>query len=428
MSNRRQDWLLLILLLGFAIRFSLSWHPGYGFDTGVYMGWARSAVQLGLAHSYIEQVGGNMLPNYPPFSIMIFAAAGQLYQMFINPVLDVYAKSFLMFIKLPGILTDVLLAAILYGIVKRWKSRKAGLLAAAVYAFHPVTIFDSAVWGQTDCMYTFFLVLAVAAWSFDHRHIAAATLALAALTKVQAISLFPLFAFLLWREPKKLLVFSLVGIFTTLLVLVPFIAGNTLEPALKVYFSVVGQYNNISIGAYNLWWALLSDRAWQLKDTDLLFNFIQYKQAGILLCGLAYAGILAIFRDAIRRPGNPEAFFYCAAMLAFAFFLFLPEMHERYLFPFVGLGVPLVFINRRTAWYYGIATIAFWINLMGILQFTPIDVAMYKEFESLDTFIAVTQVWMFTLLIAEAWRRYAPRPFIPKLSSLIASIARAHPR
>ena len=34
-------------------------------------------------------------------------------------------------------------------------------LAAALYAFNPAVIFNAAVWGQFDAIYTFFLVLSL---------------------------------------------------------------------------------------------------------------------------------------------------------------------------------------------------------------------------------------------------------------------------
>lgn len=409
---RKRDILMLILFAGFLVRMLVISHPGYGFDVGVYIGWAKSAVLLGLADSYTQQIDGNMLPNYPPFSLMLFNVIGDLYYHFVSPEMNPYAQSFHLLIKAPAIFFDLLTAALLYGIVKKWKSKKAGLIAAAAFTFNPAVIFNSTVWGQTDCIFTFFLVLSVACWVYDHPEYAAATLALAVLTKVQGIVLFPLFAFLLYKDLKGLLRFTLAGIGMTLIVLSPYIAGNALEPVMNVYLKAAGTYGNVSVGAYNLWWALLADRAWQITNTEMLFNVVSYKHAGILLCIGAYGFILAVFRDAIRKPGNPEAFFFCSALLAFAFFLFLPEMHERYLFPFVGLGIPLLFVNRVTARLYWITSIAFWFNMMGVLQFTKIDKALYSNFDTLDVFIASTTVLVFFFLLIEAYHRYAPKPFL----------------
>lgn len=405
---KRVHPLIFILILGFALRFSLSWHPGYGFDSGVYMGWTRSAVELGLANSYSEQIGHNMLPDYPPFSLEILYGAGHIYRWFIDDEFDVYALKFLKFIKTPAMLTDMFVCIALFFIVRRWKSRRHGITAAIIYALHPTAIFDSAIWGQTDVIYSFLMLCALGCWAAKKRDASAVFLALSILTKIQAIVLFPLFGFMVIRDLRQLLRFATVGIITVLVVLIPFMLENALEDVFRVYFNAVGAYANVAVGAYNFWWAMLADRAWQIKDTVTMFGPLNYHFAGLGLFGLSYLFILWIFRKALFKQSNTEALFVCASLLAAAFFMFLTQMHERYMFPYVVLGVPMIFINRRFAMIYWIATIAFWFNLMGVLPVTAIDKGIYAEFDSFDVFLASTQVWMYIFLLVEAYKRYAP--------------------
>jgi hypothetical protein len=68
--------LTLILLLGLGLRLSLAWHSGYEFDVGTNQGWGRSIVVNGFTTSYTEQVEGTMIPNYPPFSLLVFWRCG----------------------------------------------------------------------------------------------------------------------------------------------------------------------------------------------------------------------------------------------------------------------------------------------------------------------------------------------------------------
>lgn len=405
--SRKCDALLLILLLAFVIRLAFSWHPGYGFDIGVYQGWARSAVMLGAAESYVEQIGGNMLPDYPPFSILLLKVTGHLYNLFIDGEFDLDSLKFRIFIKLPAILADVLVCVGLYALVRRWRNHADGLLAALIYAVHPAAIFDSAIWGQTDVIYSLFLFLAVLFWVYRHQNLSAAMLALSVLTKIQGVVLFPFFFFLLLHKPKDLLKFTTVGIFTTLLVLTPYMVGNVLQNIVDVYTGAVGAYSHIAVGAYNFWWSLLADRAWQLEDTELLFGWVPFRKASLVLFGLLYSFILFTFRKGLKVR-SVESIFFCAAMLCMAFFMFLTQMHERYLFPFVVLGVPLMFMNKRIATWYVISSIAFTINLMGILPVSPIDRGVYSQFDAFDVFIACTQFWMFVLLMIEAWQRERP--------------------
>lgn len=395
------------MVLGFVLRFGLSWHSGYGFDIGVYQGWARSAVELGMAQSYIEQVGGNMLPDYPPLYIILLTGAGHVYKLFFHEF-DLSSTAFRMYIKLPAIFTDLLICMVLYTVCRTWKkSTRIGLLAALAYAISPAAIFDSAIWGQTDAIYSFFLLGAVCAWAYEKRDLSAVLLALSILTKIQGIVLFPLFGFLLLRNPRQLLRFTIIGILTCVVVLIPFAIGNVLQNVFDVYFGAVGRYGNVTVGAYNFWWSILADKGWSIETTQSPFGYVSYGQWGIALFGLLYAGILWIFRKALFLKHNFEPLIYCSALLAAAFFLFLPEMHERYLFPFVVLGVPLIFLGRDIAFCYVTMIVGFTMNLMGVLPVTFIDKAFFREFDSLDVFIATTQVWLFIYLLIVAYKRYA---------------------
>jgi len=410
---RRIDTLFYILLVAFAVRFGLSWHPGYGFDIGVYQGWARSAVELGLAQSYEQQIGGNMLPDYPPFSITMLAGFGHVYK-FLFGVFDLDTMSYKMFIKLPAIFSDVIICALLYNIIKKWKGRKAGLTGAWIYAFNPAAIYDSALWGQTDSIYSMLLLAALTAWIYERRGLTAVLLALSILTKLQSIVLFPLFAYIVFTtlDRREILRFCVTGIITTLVVLIPFAIGNVLQSVIDVYTGSVGAYSNVTIGAYNFWWSILADKGWRIQSTESPFGLMSYTKWGITLFGLMYALILYIFRRAIRNPKNIDALMYCSALLAAAFFLFLTQMHERYLFPFVALGVPLVFVSKKVAAAYWGMTIAFTINLMGVMPLSAIDKAAYREFDTLDVFVASTQMWMFIFLMIAAYERFAPKKML----------------
>lgn len=391
------------------MRFALSWHPGYDFDISVYQGWTRSAVELGMAESYVQQVDGNMLPDYPPLYIMVLTGFGHVYKFMFHEF-DLSPVVFRMYIKLPAILTDVFVCALLYSACVTWKKNVTiGLLAALAYAINPAAIYDSAIWGQTDVIYSFCLLAAVCAWSWKKRDLAAVLLACSILLKVQAIVLFPLFGFLLLKNPRQLLRFTVVGILTMVAVLLPFAAGNVLENVAGAYLGAVGRYGSVTVGAYNFWWSLLADRGWQIESTASPFGLLSYSRWAISLFGIIYVGILWIFRKALFVENNFEPLVYCSALLAAAFFLFLPEMHERYLFPYIVLGIPLIFMGRHIAFAYWGMSIAFTINLMGVAPLSFIDKALFTEFDSLDVFVATTQVWLFIYLIYNAYLRFAPK-------------------
>lgn len=405
-----------ICALGIFLRLLLSPLEGYGFDVGVNQGWAKSAVKLGLARSYSEQVDGNMLPNYPPLSLMVFASTGHLYQAFVSPEYDKGLVENRVFIKFPSILADIVTVVLLFLIVAKWKGKKAGYIAAAVYALHPAVIYDSAVWGQTDSLYTMFLVACVGALSMQWNAAAGALIALAFLTKTQAVILVPFVGFvLLMRGWKAIWQSALAAAVVAILILIPFVPDDGLGGIAKMYADSVGYYPTVASNAYNFWWALLSDSANNVTDNQLIFGVMPYRSAGLMLFSYAYLWVLSHAwkhrRDLASAEQAIPRLFFSSAVLAYAFFLFNTEMHERYLFPFVALAVPMLFLSRKSAWTYAGAGFLFFWNLLGVLPATAVDKAMYATFPALDVFFACMLTFLFPVFVG--LRHQLPRKAQP---------------
>src|SRR5450756_2644149 len=72
-------------------------------------------------------------------------------------------------LKLPAIGADIAIGGLLWWAGRRWFGGRAGVLAAALYLFIPVTWYDSALWGQVDAVGTLVmlaaLLLLVEGWS-----------------------------------------------------------------------------------------------------------------------------------------------------------------------------------------------------------------------------------------------------------------------
>ena len=64
-------------------------------------------------------------------------------------------------LKVPAILADGAIATILCIAGQRWFGGRAGLVAAALYLFIPVTWYDSALWGQVDAVGALALIAAI---------------------------------------------------------------------------------------------------------------------------------------------------------------------------------------------------------------------------------------------------------------------------
>src|SRR4029079_3133282 len=127
-------------------------------------------------------------------------------------------------------------------LLRKAKSEKAGLIAAFVYCIHPAVIYDSAIWGQVDSIYTLVIVAALLLAYGKQWLFAGAMGALALLTKMQAVGVGPaLFLFSL-RSLRTFLLMLAGAAVAVLLVCLPFLIGGGWHAALNVYSDSVGKY------------------------------------------------------------------------------------------------------------------------------------------------------------------------------------------
>lgn len=405
-----------ILLAGFILRIIISPAEGYGFDVGVNQGWAKSAVKLGLAHSYVEQVDDNMLPNYPPFSLMIFTAVGHAYQAFISPDYDRNLIEYRMLIKLPAILADLGTAFLFFFLLKRWKNTEAGFLASAIYTFHPAVIFDSAYWGQTDSIFAFFTVLALGLFIKKWFFFAGVLIALALLTKVQTVMLGPLFLALSLLGGWKVFFRVFAGAaMVAIAVLLSFWWGGTLTAVFRAVAGSIGYFTATSSGAYNFWWMMLGNLAESTPDTTIMFGFLSYRQLGYALFALANFYVFLLFarkwHPFAETTGAVLSLFAAAAFLSYSFFFFSTEMHERYLFPFIALGLPLIFMGASGIILYCIVSGLFLLNLLAVLSIGSVDQAIFSRFPDMKMYIAVSQCIAYVAFAVYLFHYAKPNSF-----------------
>lgn len=396
--HRSSLFLSLILVLGLAIRLSLSAHEGYSFDVSTNAGWGRTALLNGVATSYTEQIEGTMIPDYPPFSLMIYKEAMRLHQSFHTDFVDESVEQ-RVFMKLPAILVDLFMALTCFFIIRRLYGEAKGMLAAILFLLHPAVLLDSAVWGQTDIIFSWFSFLAAVSMVSGGTIAGGGLAVLAVLTKFQGVMFLPLLAVLGLHKPRKIYKAVIGSLIPLIIVFAPFALHGTFWEMIEAFTKPVGSYTGLSINAYNFWWSMFSDSAGSHIDTEIFFWGINYRHFGIIVSGLLYAWILLrlwlTLRSTDKYAARLEAILGAGALCSMAFFVFNTEMHERYLFPFVLFGFPLMFMRRVYILPYVLISICFCMNIVGVLQVTPIERALYDAFPALDVFIASAQVMLF---------------------------------
>lgn len=398
--------LVSILIFGLTIRLFLAPHNGYEFDIATNQGWGRSAVINGISSAYSEQVDGTMIPNYPAFSLMIFGAVAKTYEV----LSDDFAPGGFLFkilIKLPAIFADLGSALLIFWLLKSMRDKRAGLIAALWSMLHPAIWFDSAVWGQTDSIFTFFSFLSIVLLARGKYTWGGMLAILSLFTKVQTIMFAPIMLLLALQEPKKTYRAVLGGLGVAIAILLPFIVAGVWDEPLGVFFTSVGFDKSLTVNAYNFWWSQFPDGVGGIKDDQLFENLITYRSLGLIAFGFTYA--LVLYRLALTLASAKvekvrlEAVLVATALCSLSFFLFNTEMHERYLFPFVVIGLPLPFLRRDYIVPYIGISIAFCFNLVGVLPFTAVDKFFFRVFPGWDSFMASLSVFLFFTMSYRAW-------------------------
>lgn len=333
--------LTFLLLIGLIVRLALAFHPGHGSDLGLNKSWARTAATQGAASLY-DMSDGRRDTDYPPLSILIFGASGWVYTQF-APDHDRYQVLEHILIKLPAILADLGIIVLLWALLHRLRNNKAGMIAGAIYAFHPAAMYDTAVWGQTDSIFTLAMLGSLVAAVRGRWWWCGACAALAFFLKAQAVVLFPTLLLVMIVARKQIIHIAAGGIVATSAVLLPYAISGVVPGIIDMYVNSVGAYKNLSVGAFNLWRALYADKA-NMEDTVLFFGLLPMRTVGLMLFATATAAILVTLWEPIKRgltkhaPRDLLAPFIAVGLTNAAFFMLNTEMHERYLFPFTVLA------------------------------------------------------------------------------------------
>ncbi|HZY44122.1 MAG TPA: hypothetical protein VFF70_05155, partial [Anaerolineae bacterium] len=323
---------LSILLIGLLIRLPfLAIDFGKTTDISVYAQWAGRIQAQGLINLYAP--GG--LVNYPPLFLYWLAAAGS-----IRPA----DAALVALIKLPSILADVLTAAIMMALI--WKrSRRAAVVVGAVYLFNPAIWYVSAYWGQTDALYTLFLVCALGLLAHDRSTWAWIIFSLALMTKIQSLAVLPLFvvATLSRRNKIDLVRGGLAAIAVIALITLPWWLSGKASLMIQSWFLTPNSVSRVDISAYNFWYLALGSQVHAVTASAHPFNWtVSYRLLGFGVYGafLALATLL-IWRSQAR------SIFLAGTILNLGLFVLFIDIHERYLFPAIALSLLAAVIDAR---------------------------------------------------------------------------------
>jgi Gpi18-like mannosyltransferase len=350
-----------LLALSFVVRFLLFPTQGYVNDLNTFAYWFNTAAEHGprVFYNVVFEAAGWI--DYPPLNVYFFWGFGSLAK-----ALSLSGTpSMFYIIKLLPNLFDTATAFLIYVFVRKRLDFKAAMLATALYAFNPAVVFNAAVWGQFDAIYTFFLVLSLMLALASKPELSAVTFTLGILTKPQSIALLPLIAFLILKKYglRRFLTSLIAGAATIFLVILPFEWSNPTTFLSNIYFGAYGGYAVTSVNAFNTW-ALVG--LW-VPDGNLFI-------LGWILFGGLAAFILYVLYKRFNASGELLVFF-SAFVLFFGFFMLPTRIHERYLFPAISMLALMFPFIKKTRPLYAVLTTTLLVNISYVLYWLNVYAA-----------------------------------------------------
>jgi dolichyl-phosphate-mannose-protein mannosyltransferase len=377
---------------------------GYANDLNTFASWFNTATESGLGTFYNP-------PNwcdYPPFNVYLFWGFGSLAKaLSLSGTPAIFNV-----IKLLPNLFDTATAFLIFVFVKKHLDFRAAVLATALYAFNPAVIFNAAVWGQFDAIYTFFLVLSVMLILASQPELSAAVFTLSVLTKPQGIALAPLIAYLIlskYRLQWRRLVTSLVAVVATVfVVIIPFEWSNPLTFLSNIYFNAYNNptYQVTSLNAFNVW-AL---RGMWIPDTQGIF-FLTPNIIGWAM--FAALTIFTLFFVHKRRGASEEAIvLFAAFVLLFGFFMLPTRIHERYLFPVISMLTLMFPFIKKTRSLYAVLTATLFANISYVLYWLNTDGSRNLSGDPVVLAVSLINLIVFLYVLMLMWNELKGRPWL----------------
>ncbi|NLE03498.1 MAG: hypothetical protein GX638_01675 [Crenarchaeota archaeon] len=346
----------MMLFIAFILRLVFFSEKGYQIDTNDFLSWMNTAATCGIRDFY-----NVTWCDYPPLNIYLFWGFGSI----INNLSLQGTDLAIYIMKLGPNLFDLATAFIIFVFARKHVSFKLAILASILYAFNPAVIFNVAIWGQFDAIYTFFLILSLYLILDSKPHWAMAFFILGILTKPQSIALAPIFLYMILQKNSwkiKSIIFSLlVAAIVVILVILPFNWSNPIEFITSKYFGAYATYPYTTLNAFNIW-AIGGMWVSDLQGIGLLTPYI----IGWVM--FALVAVFTIYFVYKKSPKNDAIILFAAFVLFFAFFMLPTRIHERYLFPALAILALLFPLMKKARPLYVALTATCFINQAYVLS------------------------------------------------------------
>lgn len=399
---------VFLALLGVWLRLRSLPYEGYFYDLKVISSWGRIISLFGWTDVYRHQLNELSAANYPPGNLAIMGAVVRIHDA-LGGSLQPGGAFLNALMKLPACLADAWLSCILFAVVRKFSSVRIAVAAGLLYWLNPGVWLLSAVWGQTDGVYTALSFAGLVATIISFPFLGGLMIALSLFVKIQSIILAPVSALLLLRRPKDIIPF-LAGALPVLLLFLPFVFADRFADIVWVYTQAPGLPEYVSFNAFNFWWGAFSSWSPYIADTGLILGVVSYRVVGYCVIIVGYLLILHRLYQSLSPVSDvrrrTHAALAAAVLCNLVFFLFMTRMQQRYTMVFFPCAITLGLLVPHGRRHLMFLFMSFFMNTVFVMF--PYELGMNALVQGrigfvmawLNLFVAadLAAVWWKTLL------------------------------
>jgi len=373
---------VILFVVAFIVRMVAAViYRGYETDMNCFVSWSDMVFNDGFAAFYKSE----SFTDYPPGYMYILYVIGAIRSLFGIGWDSVLSN---VLVKLPAIIADMGAGFLIYHIASRHIKETGAAIVSALYLFCPAVILDSAVWGQTDAVFTFFVALMCYFVTEKKLIPSYFVFAIGILIKPQTLIFTPVLicgiidqVFLEdfnWNKFFKNLGSGIGAVLLIGLLMLPY----GFHDAFGQYTETLGSYEYASVNAYNIW--TMMGLNWTGQDGYLIG--LTYKTWGTIAIVLTVIASIVI---SLRCKKNPSKYYFIGAFIVTCVFTFSVRMHERYIFPAILLLILTYSIRQRKEIYilYTVLSAVAFYNMVHVLFFY--DVNNFNRMEPAAILISV---------------------------------------
>lgn len=291
-----------ILLFGIVIRVSLYSYISTDY-TEFLEKWCDVLRRLGF------KLLGDGWYNYTPIYMYILFIISKL------PVYDLYA------IKTVSVIFDICVSYAAARATYKMRTTVNPIIVFGTVFLMPTVIANSAMWGQCDSIYVFFIVLSFLYLLKENSFKGMLFFSIAFALKLQSVFFLPILVLLFFLKKVKFWEFFLIPATYIVSTIPIMIAGRSFKDCLFIYLEQArGKTDRLSVNFPNIYYLLMND-----AYIDL------YKTAGVIftMCVLLVL-LYYVLKKSYENGWNNDLLLQTTLLTGAIIMFLLPGVHERY--------------------------------------------------------------------------------------------------